>query len=194
MAFKTFIAGEVLTASDVNTYLAKQAVIVCTSGTRPSSPTEGMTVFETDTDKLLAYDGSNWSLPDNVAGGTLGYAQVTANQTGITSVTDLTGLSVSVTVGAGRRIRISGMAKVSNDTLGGRTAGRIQEGGTVLTDFVDFYAPAANASAVGYGSVVLTPSAGSHTYKLALQGVTGTASMSAGPSNIAFILVEDIGV
>lgn len=61
MAFKTFVAGDVLTASEVNTYLAKQAVIVCTSGTRPSAPVEGMVIYETDTDKLSAYDGSGWN-------------------------------------------------------------------------------------------------------------------------------------
>lgn len=60
MAFKTFTAGAVLTASDVNTYLMKQSVIVCTSGTRPSSPVEGMMIVETDTDRVLVYDGSAW--------------------------------------------------------------------------------------------------------------------------------------
>ncbi len=60
MAFKTFTVGEIATASDVNTYLMKQAVIVCTSGTRPSSPVEGMTIYETDTDNLVTYDGTGW--------------------------------------------------------------------------------------------------------------------------------------
>lgn len=60
MAFKTFTAGSVLTASDVMTYLMNQVVIVCTSGTRPGSPSEGMTIFETDTDKYLSYSGSAW--------------------------------------------------------------------------------------------------------------------------------------
>lgn len=62
MAFKTFTVGEVLTASDVNTHLMKQAVIVCTSGTRPGSPVEGMTIYETDTNELLIYDGAAWVL------------------------------------------------------------------------------------------------------------------------------------
>jgi hypothetical protein len=61
MAYKTFTAGSVLTASDVMTYLMKQTVIVCTSGTRPSGPNEGMTIFETDTDRVLIYTGSAWS-------------------------------------------------------------------------------------------------------------------------------------
>lgn len=60
MGVKTFNNGDVLTATDVNTYLMRQAVITCTSVTRPSSPGEGMTIAETDTDKLLTYDGAGW--------------------------------------------------------------------------------------------------------------------------------------
>jgi hypothetical protein len=59
MAFKTFAPG-VLTSSDVNTFLMRQAVITCTSSTRPASPSEGMTIYETDTDSLLTYSGSAW--------------------------------------------------------------------------------------------------------------------------------------
>lgn len=59
MAFKTFAPG-VLTSSDVNTFLMRQAVITCTSSTRPSSPAEGMTIYETDTDALAIYTGSLW--------------------------------------------------------------------------------------------------------------------------------------
>lgn len=59
MAFKTFAAG-VLTSSDVNTFLMRQAVITCTSSTRPASPSEGMTIYETDTDSYLTYSGSVW--------------------------------------------------------------------------------------------------------------------------------------
>lgn len=60
MPIKTFTAGEVLTASDVNTYLMNQAVITCTSATRPGSPSEGMTIYETDTDQYKTYSGSAW--------------------------------------------------------------------------------------------------------------------------------------
>lgn len=62
MAFKTFSAGDVLTASDVNTYLMGQAVITCTSATRPASPSEGMTIYETDTDRFYGYSGSAWEV------------------------------------------------------------------------------------------------------------------------------------
>ena len=33
---------------------------VCTSSTRPASPFEGQLIFETDTNRVVAYDGSNW--------------------------------------------------------------------------------------------------------------------------------------
>lgn len=60
MAFKVFVAGEVLTAANVNDYLMEQVVIVCTSASRPSSPAEGWTIYETDTNRQLTYDGSGW--------------------------------------------------------------------------------------------------------------------------------------
>lgn len=62
MAFKGFADGDVLTAAEVNTYLMFQTVIVCTSGTRPSSPPEGMVVYETDTDLIRVWTGSAWGL------------------------------------------------------------------------------------------------------------------------------------
>ncbi|MFG3639077.1 hypothetical protein ACGF3C_02235 [Micromonospora sp. NPDC047762] len=62
MAFKGFADGDVLTAAEVNTYLMNQTVIVCTSGTRPSSPPEGMVVYETDTDLIRVWTGSTWGL------------------------------------------------------------------------------------------------------------------------------------
>jgi hypothetical protein len=60
VGFKTFTVGEVLTAADVNDYLMEQGVIVCTSGTRPASPHEGMFIYETDTNLYRTYTGAAW--------------------------------------------------------------------------------------------------------------------------------------
>jgi hypothetical protein len=57
--FKTWSTGDVLTAADVNGYLMKQTVITCTSGTRPSSPVDGMLIYETDTKYFRSYDSAN---------------------------------------------------------------------------------------------------------------------------------------
>lgn len=60
--FKDFTPGEVLTAADVDGYLMAQAVIQCTSATHPSSPHEGMVVYETDNERYMGYTGSSWEL------------------------------------------------------------------------------------------------------------------------------------
>ena len=61
---KTFTAGEVLTASDVNTYLMEQSVMVFGGTAARSSaiptPSEGMTSYRTDTQQIESYDGANW--------------------------------------------------------------------------------------------------------------------------------------
>jgi hypothetical protein len=66
VAFKLWTSGELLTSADLNLYLAQQAVIRCTSGTRPSSPNEGMLVYETDTDRYSSYNGGWLTLGQNV--------------------------------------------------------------------------------------------------------------------------------
>ncbi len=88
MAFKTFTAGSVLTASDVMTYLMKQVVIACTSGTRPSSPAEGMTIYETDTDRYGVHNGTDWVYPFVGTVKTSGTQSVTSTTT-LTNMTDV---------------------------------------------------------------------------------------------------------
>jgi hypothetical protein len=61
---KTFTAGEVLTASDVNTYLMEQSVMVFGGTAARSSaiptPSEGMVSYRADADNLELYNGSSW--------------------------------------------------------------------------------------------------------------------------------------
>jgi hypothetical protein len=40
---------------------------VCTSSTRPASPFEGQIIYETDTDRVLVYNGSSWIIPNSPA-------------------------------------------------------------------------------------------------------------------------------
>jgi len=67
--FKTFVAGAVLGASEVNTLLMQQAVMVfatttardTTPATRIATPSAGMMSFITATKTLELYDGSGWT-------------------------------------------------------------------------------------------------------------------------------------
>lgn len=127
--------------------------------------------------------------------GVLGYAQVVASQGSFTSTElDITGLSVAVTVAAGRRIRITAMVEFFADTVSHRAGVYIKEGATYLHRG-DVHLPIANGGGVLMTSVVLTPSAGAHTYKLSGQRTTGggTVTMFAAAERPAYILVEDIG-
>ena len=125
----------------------------------------------------------------------LGYAQAVANQTGITSVVDLTSLSVTVTVPyAGHRVRITGSGLAQSSVADDIFQLSIQEGATILNLGKVLMRPA-NTDVTVTCSVVIVPTAASHTYKLTGQRAagSGTHQFSAGAIAPAFILVEDLG-
>ena len=63
--YKIFVDGDVLTATQVNTYLMEQAVMVFASSTARdaaiTSPSEGMIVYLADTNQLSVYTGASWT-------------------------------------------------------------------------------------------------------------------------------------
>lgn len=65
MPLPDWLAGETVPASS----LKKQTVHICTTGTRPTG-FEGLTIYETDTNTLRAYDGATWQLIGDVSTGT----------------------------------------------------------------------------------------------------------------------------
>lgn len=71
--FKTFTAGAVLTATEVNTYLMQQAVMVFGGTAARSSaipsPSEGMVSYRSDTKALEYYNGTAWTAIGGGAGG-----------------------------------------------------------------------------------------------------------------------------
>jgi hypothetical protein len=131
---------------------------------------------------------------DKYPGGWIGYAQATSNQGSITTAVDLTGLTVTVTVGTSRYLKITGyLSSWSSTNANAYAQLLVMESSTTLQS--------ATGSTVTIGSgtmlcavAVLTPSSGSHTYKLQLGSVTaGTLTMSASATAPAYILVEDMG-
>jgi hypothetical protein len=159
------------------------------STNRPAAPFAGQMIYETDTKRLQVYNGTDWN--PNQAGGQLGYAQIVANQAGITAETDLTGLTTTVTIGTNRRIKITGFVYQFLRTAGTVTFTNLvlqQDGVQVAVETVGIN------NTYGGGTVLWTgtPSAGSHTYKL--RAVTdGTITLVAAATTPDFILVEDIG-
>jgi hypothetical protein len=131
------------------------------------------------------------------AGGWLGYVDRTSNQTTITSEADLSSLTVTVDVPADRRLKVTGSARVRGVDGSADAFLRIKEDGTQIQRAI---AHPGGASAENDDTVmiqaVVTPSAGSTTYKLTLEKVAGGASslsVIAASDAPAFLLVEDIG-
>lgn len=69
--FKTWAAGNVLTAADLNTYIQQQTLMVFASAAARTTAlgtavAEGMTTYLLDTNGIQSYDGSAWN---DVGGG-----------------------------------------------------------------------------------------------------------------------------
>lgn len=80
MPYKNFIDAVSLPASDINTYLMKQSVMVFASAAARdsaiTSPTEGMICYLSDSNSLTLYDGASWVGAVNT-GSLNGYTGVT---------------------------------------------------------------------------------------------------------------------
>jgi hypothetical protein len=140
-------------------------------------------------------------LVEDIMGGTggsgpiqLAYAQVTTSQTFGAGDNDVTGLSVTVSVPAGRRLRITGHGVVSvNQALEG-FVGYIKEGAAYLGRWFQHVPPTNGGAVVADGSVIVSPTAGTHTYKLSVSRYvgSGTALLDNAVDYPAYIVVEDV--
>lgn len=135
---------------------------------------------------------------DSLPAGWLGYVERTADQTGITSEVTIGGLSVAVPVNASRRIKVSAHVVAGGSVVGERYAVYLKEGSTQLIGDPQTVPIADNTiSTMKFSpAVILTPSAGTHTYSVTIARITGTtgnASVQAASTQPAWLLVEDIG-
>jgi hypothetical protein len=149
---------------------------------------------------LLAASASSAVAAKAVGGLANGYAALSANSTvnATTAITttpvDVPGLAVTVQLPAARRIKVSFDGMLYSNVAGDRAQVGIREGTTLLA----YNQQPMNAAGTGYGlhlEVVLTPTAGTHTYKISIgrAGGTGNINTSVSVPGATFILVEDIG-
>jgi hypothetical protein len=104
MPRKQFDAFTRLDASDVNSFLMDQSVMsfadTAARGSAIPSPVEGMAAYLNDSNILSLYDGSAWKNSLATTGGVLQVVSTIKTDTfasSVTSFTDVTGLSVSIT-------------------------------------------------------------------------------------------------
>lgn len=133
---------------------------------------------------------------NKLPGGWIGFAEVTADISGISAITDLTGLSQTVTVNTSRKIAVTFYAARTSSTVAAdRFRYYLREGSTTLqtaTEILDF---ANVGTTIGVIRWVGNPSSGSHTYKVSLERITGTGTltMAASSTEPAQLVIEDVG-
>jgi hypothetical protein len=190
----------------ISSFLAPSAIAkpgVCTSSTRPASPYQGQAIYETDTNKLLIWNGTAWNPPSNMPWGVLGVSTLTTlfNTSAPHTTAQDEGLSASITYGANRRLRVTlsvrpyvpgGANFVTYKLLRGST--EIKNWGLGQNDLSTFMAPTKTLMAV-----ITTPStAATETFKLQIVATTNTqvssyAAPDVGGDGGRQMVIEDIG-
>jgi hypothetical protein len=127
--------------------------------------------------------------------GRLDYKTAVTIQGSITAEVDLTSLTTTLVIPAGRALKITGKANFQSTVADDRVDLRIYQDGVMIND-ASTALRVVNSDQTCLAVAFVTPTAASHTYKLTairLSG-TGTITMACGAAFPAFLLVEDIGV
>ena len=163
---------------------------VCTSSTRPATPYEGQMIYETDTDKVLVWNGSAWYANWNTAWGIVGYQENSTDTGSQAASYSQTVATVTFTAVANRYYRLTYYeSTLVQVTSPGYLYLKIMDGATIV-----------NSSSVNPGtfsdglvSVVKTFTAGSVTITAVLLVVTNNCRALRTSAERAYLLVEDIG-
>lgn len=141
-------------------------------------------------------NGDTWTTTviDKLPGGWIGDVSVTADQGSITSEVDATGLTLTVTANASRRLRIEGIANLRSTVANDRGIIRLYKDGTQIKTGTILLSVSNTTESV-YCYVTDTPSTGSHTYKMTVERVTGSGTMTlkANSTDPSLLTVTDIG-
>ena len=160
-------------------------------------PTDDRTTIPGTTDPGDIWTSAN---VDELPGGWLAWASVTADQTGIAAgaEVDLTGLTETVTVPAGRRLKLTASCNLRRPSAAsdGLMLLLIKEGSTYLGGAKRLSGVVSQNQEWHAAPIALVaPSAGAHTYKLTAWNLAagGTLELKAEANMPAFLLIEDIG-
>lgn len=130
---------------------------------------------------------------NGAAGGWIGEVSTTTSQTGIgTTIVDLTGMSIAVTVGTSRKLLLMGKAVLIARIATVNVKLLIREGATTLDSVVQTCPVNTRASMVIPG-VIVSASAGAHTYKLSAVGDSNTLDTEAAAGQLVSLIVIDMG-
>lgn len=160
--------------------------------------TEGTIAYinsNTATEGIQTYVNGIWLKPWNMPWGVVGYAQAVTNQTGIgTSATDLTNLSITANFVAFRYYRLSAYVPI---VVGATATYAIVQ----ITDYYNSQMALHRQNLDGallenkfMPSTIFKPTVSNEIpFKVRAYANAGTINVNASSSNIAFLLIEDLG-
>jgi hypothetical protein len=204
MPRKVFVAGEILTASDVNVNLMDQAVQVFDDATDRTtqlpSPTEGMVTYLKDVKQVQAFTGAAFT----PVGGILQVVSVsTSTETSISSATfaNITGLAATITPSSSSSkvlILVSLNIRVDTNSTDFQQADvRILRGSDVAEDFIRVATKArSNTQVVATHSLQRLDSPASTsavTYQMQGKTNTGTVDFQNSNATSSITLMEVAG-
>jgi hypothetical protein len=199
MPRKVFVAGEILTAADVNTNLMDQAVMVFADSTARTAaiptPSEGMITYLEDTDAVEKYDGSAF-VGVAIAPAILQVVsaqRTTSFSSASSSYVTMTDASISITPSStsSKIIIIANAPSSFTSASGAFTYMQIFRGGSAVSKEAIYGSPSNGWDSGLDVSLVDAPaSTSSLTYDIRVRVSSGTGTWSQGGS---IILMEVAG-
>lgn len=175
------------------------ATAVCTSSTRPSAPTVGQVICETDTGNVLVWYGNTtgWRPPWNTAWGQVGSAVNSSyDQTGSgTTLIDVPSVAFAAAEVSGRRYRVMASADVYSTGGGDAVQISVVRSATVICRALSAPLVATQSGNVTCLGIYTAVATGSATWKLQFArgtggGVPHTIAIPGVPTTL---ILEDIG-
>ena len=175
---------------------SQRMFIRCTSTTRPASPVAGMTIFETDTNRVMQYQSAvtGWTGLWYTAWGRV--ASVSGNAaSGVATLIADTGYACTWVAVANRRYRVWFHAVALGTVAGDLLTTFLSTAANVVVAETDAQIGSALLGMFDLNYELVGVAAGSVTYKMRMQRSAGTGNVSvvASATNTAGMCVEDIG-
>lgn len=179
------------TTTGVTEYAEIQATVFSTNTTLTVRVSEGSMIPTTGGVSAVSYStqASPYGMP--AISNVLGYSLLQSSQGSITTETDILGLTITVYVPYGHRIRVSVYANGLQATNTTSPSIFINKDGTTAATETAYVATVSGAIPVNV-SYVETPTTGSHTYKVRVSLPANTGTFVASSTSPAYIMVEDL--
>lgn len=175
-------------------WMSYEPMRICTSSTHPSSPFEGMQIYEKDTHKWLIWNGVYFSKPWNMGWGGVAGAGVYGTYGTTETPLSYNPGPVTFTNPGHRNYRIKLNAGIYHGGNYGWQCLRIKRGGTTIRTLTptNLQNPANDDRCTCVDEYNDQPPTGPVTYTVTGQCYMGTATVDVGTQN-SILTVEDIG-